>query len=286
MVQTRGHLRASVENPALAPRRGIARAIHAAPRFSASFDVRIRKIVALPNGLNAGSPVQATPGCQGVPKRMPRATARLEHAARITHHASRTTHHASARTRDLRHRHAVRHGRHVSPRHDRHALTMRPAASAPARFPRPSSPRCRDAVNCRRPCAHYRSTIPEHERRAGDSSNECLPPRRPPAGSRCAPARATNAPRVAPTHAAVKRTETRARALLRHAASRPPCPRVDRSKTRRLAGRAFDRPFHTAVLAFPRLSQKYPQTGRSLHEKCSYFCAARDYIFGKTIKNC
>lgn len=105
---------------------------------------------------------------------------------------------------------AVRHGRHVSPRHDRHALTMRPAASAPARFPRPSSPRCRDAVNCRRPCAHYRSTIPEHERRAGDSSNECLPPRRPPAGSRCAPARATNAPRVAPTHAAVKRTETRA----------------------------------------------------------------------------
>ncbi|KOS76228.1 putative sensor kinase protein [Burkholderia mallei] len=128
--------------------------------------------------------------------------------------------------------------------------------------------------------------LPEHERRAGDSSNECLPPRRPPAGSRCAPARATNAPRVAPTHAAVKRTETRARALLRHAASRPPCPRVDRSKTRRLAGRAFDRPFHTAVLAFPRLSQKYPQTGRSLHEKCSYFCAARDYIFGKTIKNC
>ncbi len=200
--------------------------------------------------------------------------------------ASRITHHASARTRDLRHRHAVRHGRHVSPRHDRHALTMRPAASAPARFPRPSSPRCRDAVNCRRPCAHYRSTIPEHERRAGDSSNECLPPRRPPAGSRCAPARATNAPRVAPTHAAVKRTETRARALLRHGASPPPCPRVDRSKTRRLAGRAFDRPFHTAVLAFPRLSQKYPQTGRSLHEKCSYFCAARDYIFGKTIKNC
>lgn len=272
MVQTRGHLRASVENPALAPRRGIARAIHAAPRFSASFDVRIRKIVALPNGLNAGSQMQATPGCQGVPKRMPRATARLEHAARITHHAS-------ARTRDLRHRHAVRHGRHVSPRHDRHALTMRPAASAPARFPRPSSPRCRELPAPLRP-------LPEHERRAGDSSNECLPPRRPSAGSRCAPARATNAPRVAPTHAAVKRTETRARALLRHAASRPPCPRVDRSKTRRLAGRAFDRPFHTAVLAFPRLSQKYPQTGRSLHEKCSYFCAAKDYIFGKTIKNC
>lgn len=85
-------------------RAGESRAIHAAPRFSASFDVRIRKIVALPNGLNAGSPMQATPGCQGVPKRMPRATARLEHAARITHHASRTTHHASARTRDLRHR--------------------------------------------------------------------------------------------------------------------------------------------------------------------------------------
>lgn len=277
MVQTREHLRASVENPALAPRRGIARAIHAAPRFSASFDVRIRKIVALPNGLNAGSPVRATPGCQGVPKRMPRATARLEHAARITHHASRTTRVRERATFGIGD--AVRHGRHVSPRHDRHALTMRPAASAPARFPRPSSPRCRELPAPLRP-------LPEHERRAGDSSNECLPPRRPPAGSRCAPARATNAPRVAPTHAAVKRTETRARALLRHGASPPPCLRVDRSKTRRLAGRAFDRPFHTAVLAFPRLSQKYPQTGRSLHEKCSYFCAARDYIFGKTIKNC
>lgn len=282
MVQTREHLRASVENPALAPRRGIARAIHAAPRFSASFDVRIRKIVALPNGLNAGSQMQATPGCQGVPKRMPRATARLEHAARITHHASRITHHASARTRDLRHRRCrpARASRKPAAR----SACVDDAPGGLGSRPIPATvfaamPRCRELPAPLRP-------LPEHERRAGDSSNECLPPRRPPAGSRCAPARATNAPRVAPTHAAVKRTETRARALLRHAASRPPCPRVDRSKTRRLAGRAFDRPFHTAVLAFPRLSQKYPQTGRSLHEKCSYFCAARDYIFGKTIKNC
>lgn len=153
MVQTREHLRASVENPALAPRRGIARAIHAAPRFSASFDVRIRKIVALPNGLNAGSQMQATPGCQGVPKRMPRATARLEHAARITHHASRTTRVRERATFGIDD--AVRHGRHVSPRHDRHALTMRPAASAPARFPRPSSPRCRELPA---PLRRYRST--------------------------------------------------------------------------------------------------------------------------------
>ncbi|VBQ16011.1 sensor kinase protein [Burkholderia pseudomallei] len=189
-------------------------------------------------------------------------------ASRITHHASRTTRVRERATFGIDD--AVRHGRHVSPRHDRHALTMRPAASAPARFPRPSSPRCRELPAPLRP-------LPEHERRAGDSSNECLPPRRPPAGSRCAPARATNAPRVAPTHAAVKRTETRARALLRHTASRPPCPRVDRSKTRRLAGRAFDRPFHTAVLAFPRLSQKYPQTGRS------YTKNARTFVRQETI---
>lgn len=187
--------------------------------------------------------------------------------------ASRITHHASARTRDLRHRRCrpARASRKPAAR----SACADDAPGGLGSRPIPATvfaamPRCRELPAPLRP-------LPEHERRAGDSSNECLPPRRPPAGSRCAPARATNAPRVAPTHAAVKRTETRARALLRHAASRPPCPRVDRSKTRRLAGRAFDRPFHTAVLAFPRLSQKYPQTGRS------YTKNARTFVRQETI---
>lgn len=70
-------------------------------------------------------------------------------------------------------------------------------------------------------------------------------------------------------------------------ASRPPRPLIDGAAAcRRRRGRAFDCPFDTAVLGCSRLSQNHPQSGGFLTRKYSLFCAVRDYIFRKTIKNC
>ncbi|WP_232288931.1 histidine kinase [Burkholderia oklahomensis] len=73
---------------------------------------------------------------------------------------------------------------------------------------------------------------------------------------------------------------TAGRALRQPAGRMTPPYSGDAPKTHSLT--RLIRPFsvYPAYLKIPLKS------GRALHQKCSCICAASDYIFGKTIKNC